>query len=812
VLRIPHRCDQIYRFHKSILILAVVASVLGGYFTLHLPLRSDLDNLLPESFPSVQALNRMRQEVGGNERLRVVLETPDIAAAKRFAQDLAPRLVASPLIRYVDYKNDVAFYRKNALLFLEPAELDTLRDAIQNTIDAGKRRLNPFLVDDLFGDEQPESEGDELATWEAQYRDKEPKPYYTNPSSTVLVMEIFPYVRRLDPPFIRSLVAEVRQIVDSAGPARYDPGMKVYYGGSLKNRLDEYDVVKRDILGTAVYGVGGVVLLIALFFGSLVGTLLVSVCLALSITWTFGLTYLVIGELNTITGFLFVILWGLGIDYGIHTFVRYQESRRAGFSTKTAIDQMVCQTGTAVGTTAVTTAAGFLLLMLMDFKGFAHLGFIAGVGVLFAFVAMVVVLPALIIVTEEIGILRIKPAAPTANPPLRRRPLKYARPVLFLALAATALAGYWSTRVEFEYDFTNLRAVTKERQLISQKTEGVFTLSESPAIVLADSRQDVEEIVAAVREKIPTDTLTPTVASVRSIFSLVPDDQTQRLEKIRAIRRLVEDEAHGVLKGKDKERVDELESYLQVDTPFTWADFPPEDKRQFVNTKGEIGNFVFIYPSVALRDGRQAIAFRDDIGTITTRSGKVFHSASSTIISAEMLVLMVREGRWALVLAIIAVFLLIWLDFRSFKTSLLVLSPLAIGLLWTGGLMHLLGMKLNFFNIVVLPSLVGIGVDNGVHICHRYMEEGPGSLYFVLRRTGLALVMTTLTTMVGYSGLIAATHPGLNSIGRLAVIGIGATFVTAVLVMPALLQTLEKPAPEAAHSPEPPHPADGATG
>jgi hypothetical protein len=157
-----------------------------------------------------------------------------------------------------------------------------------------------------------------------------------------------------------------------------------------------------------------------------------------------------------------------------------------------------------------------------------------------------------------------------------------------------------------------------------------------------------------------------------------------------------------------------------------------------------------------------------------------------------MLVLMVREGRWALVLATVAVFLLVWLDCRSFKTSLLVLSPLAIGLVWTGGLMYLLGMKLNFFNIVVLPSLVGIGVDNGVHIYHRYVEEGPGSLPFVLRRTGLALVMTTLTTMVGYSGLLAASHPGLNSIGRLAVLGIVATFATAVLVLPALLQTLER--------------------
>jgi len=109
--------------------------------------------------------------------------------------------------------------------------------------------------------------------------------------------------------------------------------------------------------------------------------------------------------------------------------------------------------------------------------------------------------------------------------------------------------------------------------------------------------------------------------------------------------------------------------------------------------------------------------------------------------------------------------------------------------------MYLTGMKLNFFNIVVLPSVIGIGVDNGVHIYHRYLEEGPGSLYYVLKNTGLAISMTTLTTIAGYSGLILANHPGLNSIGDLAVIGIISTYVTAMILLPALLQFFEKKRP-----------------
>ncbi len=119
------------------------------------------------------------------------------------------------------------------------------------------------------------------------------------------------------------------------------------------------------------------------------------------------------------------------------------------------------------------------------------------------------------------------------------------------------------------------------------------------------------------------------------------------------------------------------------------------------------------------------------------------------------------------------------------------MTPLIVAFVWTGGLMALFGMKLNFYNLVVFPSMVGIGVDNGVHLFHRYLEEGRGSLPFVIRRTGWAIFMTTLTTIVGYSGLVFAHHKGLQSMGLVAVIGIGVAFVAAMVLLPSLIQAME---------------------
>ncbi len=790
MIRIPNKCHLVHQYYRQILAMAVLTTVVGSYFALKLSLQSDLAELLPDSFESVKALNRMKEEVGGIGQLRLIFETDDFAAVQRLEQDLEPKLLASSFVNYVDYRNDVAFYKKNALLFLTPAGLDSLKDAIQTTIDAEKQKLNPLFVDDLFGESDVEDNGEGLAEWGDEYQDQEPDEYYTNSDSTILVMKIFASQANSSMGSIRDMIAEVDRIVASMDLNQYDPNLRIYHGGNFQNRIDEFAVVKSDIFGTALYGLGGVFLLIVVYFRRILAALLITISLLFSLSWTFGLTYLVIGQLNTITGFMFVILFGLGIDYGIHTFARYVESRKAGLDSEPAMEKVICGTGSALATTAITTSAAFFTLTIMDFKGFSDLGFIAGVGMLFALVAMVMVLPALIVLVEKLGLLKIQPV-PSKSMVVERRALSYSRTLLLAAIPVTLLAAFYFSRVDFEYDFTNLRAITQERALVSEKTAGVFKLSESPALVLADSKEEAQEVMAEVKRIIREDTLSPTVKTVRSVLSLVPDDQAEKLEQIREIRRLVDDEAEGVAQGENKRRLGELKAYLQVDEPFTWDEFPAKDKRQFINKRGEVGNFVFIYPSVPLRDGRNAIEFRSDIGKITTSSGKEFFAASSNIITAEMLLIMIREGKLAVVLSAVVVFLIVFIDFRSVKAALLVLLPLAVGVLWMGGVMYVVGMKLNFFNIVVLPSIIGIGVDNGVHIYHRYLEEGPGSLRFILRNTGLAISMTTLTTIVGYSGLILARHPGLNSLGNLAVIGISSTFITAIVVLPALLQFLD---------------------
>jgi hypothetical protein len=773
--------------------VAAAATAGGAYLASGLKIDTDLAALLPDSFNSVKALRRMEGEVGGTSQLRIALKTGDFDAAVRLADTLAVALLESEYVGSVDYRNDVEFYERHALLYLDVEELDSLYDAIQRVIEKEKQTANPFMVDDLFGPPPTEAEagGDELAEWEEKYSDELPSRYYVNPDSTVLVLSVNPDDAGADLGYRRSMLADVRRIVDSVQPVSFAPDMEVYYGGNIKNSIDELEAITRDVMGTVGLGVGGIFLLLVIFYRRVVIPLALTLILTMSLAWTFGLTFLLVGQLNTITAFLFVVLFGMGIDVGIHGTSRYLESRQAGLDLEGAMHRMVCQTGSAQATSVATTAAAFFILMLLDFRGFSELGLIVGIGLVFSWFAMVMVLPAMFVALEKMGLMRVTPV-PGKKLDSESEPMVGARAIVAGAVVITLVSIVLFTRVSFQYDFTNLRIITHEREQYAKVTTGVFNRSESPAIVIADTPEEVQEVVDRVEEIMRTDTLTPTVASVRSILSVVPLQQEEKIERIDRIRTLVEEEALAKVEGEDLRRVEKLMEFLAVEEPFGWDDFPVKDRSQFQNKDGEPGDFVLIYPSVALRDGRNAMAFRDDIGTIVTESGKEFHAGSSNLIVADMLSMIEREGPIAAALALGMVFLILFIDFRSVQAALFVMVPVVVGVLWMGGMMKLFGMQLNFFNVVVFPSIIGIGDDAGVHIYHRYREEGRRSIPFVMKRTGLAVTLSTLTTIVGYAGLLNAHHPGLQSIGYLAIMGLCTTLVTAYFVLPALLEVFDR--------------------
>ena len=160
------------------------------------------------------------------------------------------------------------------------------------------------------------------------------------------------------------------------------------------------------------------------------------------------------------------------------------------------------------------------------------------------------------------------------------------------------------------------------------------------------------------------------------------------------------------------------------------------------------------------------------------------------------------ESRKATLMCLVVILVLLLLDFwglrrrardlgRGVLAGILALVPLGVGAVWMIGFMNLVDMELNMVNIIALPLLLGIGIDDGVHIVHRYRHEGAGNVPRVLGSTGRAVLLTSLTTMAAFGSFALGLYRGFVSMGIILAVGIGICFFLSVYLVPALIRIVE---------------------
>lgn len=152
----------------------------------------------------------------------------------------------------------------------------------------------------------------------------------------------------------------------------------------------------------------------------------------------------------------------------------------------------------------------------------------------------------------------------------------------------------------------------------------------------------------------------------------------------------------------------------------------------------------------------------------------------------RLMVIMGNDGKRAVLLTLAVVFVLLLLDFGRFRDAILAMTPMVIGIVWMTGLMGLLGLKINILNIMAIPLIVGIGIDDGVHLLHRWHIEK--DIYHVFASTGKAVTITSLTTMLSFGSLVFATYRGFGSFGLALFIGTGMCLLASVLILPGFLR------------------------
>jgi predicted exporter len=581
----------------------------------------------------------------------------------------------------------------------------------------------------------------------------------------------------------------------------------VSYAGYVASAILEHDALAEDLVWATVLvllSVAGVVTIYNRTWKAvpIVGLPLLSATLA-----TFGIAELVVGHLNSNTAFLGSIVVGNGINVGLILFARYLEERRHGQPPLPAVETALSTTWLATLTAAFAAGVAYASLMATDFRGFNQFGLIGGVGMALSWAFAYLVTPALVLAWERLSpIPRAgqRPARPVFTRAVSDAVDRAPRVTVLLAAVLTAASLVFIHRLwrdPFEFDFRKLRNLTALEEggpaWWDERVDALFGDHLTPTALLASDAAEAREIarrLEAHRARTPETSFGP----VLSIASLVPERQAEKLPLVREIAALATRENLAFLPPDRRMAVEAVLPRGDLG-PFTADDLPEEVRRTLTEVDGRIGAAVLVYPSLRVDNwnGRDVLRFAEELRSIELPRPDV-PMASSLLVFADVLYAIERDGPRATVLSLAGVAALVLLAFglgkrsvRSLADAAWVLASLAVGVIWFVGLAGAFDLKLNMLNFIAFPITFGIGVDYATNVFQRRRIDHARSIADVIRTTGGAVTLCSLTTIIGYSSLLVARNQALITFGLLADLGELACLAAALLALPAVLRWRE---------------------
>lgn len=741
----------------------------------------DLVSLLPASAPSVQGLAAYEAKGGTVGYIALLFEGGTPEARRAHAARLAPALESLERVAYVEDRRPAAYFEDRGLYYLALEDLEDLADRVADRARYERRRANPLLVD-LTNAPAPEITLDEAAARLPRGLARRPGAPRYEGDGTLMVL-VKPAARASDLGFARAVVEDVQGVLR----AHPDPEVTVALGGRFPKRVAQQAMLGADL--RLVSGVAALLVLgyLGLYFRRPRDVVVVLAPLGVGLAWTFGLTAVVFGELNVLSAFAGTILVGLGIDHGLHLLTRYDAARREGLDARAALEPAFGDCGRAVLLAGLTTALGFAGLALTDFRAFREFGLVAALGGLLVLAAYLVVLPGLLRwrggpATKTAAETTAKTAAgPTAGcaPALVRRLVAQPVPVLLVSTAGLMALVALAPRLTFDDDFAHL-----------DPTAGVFGLDPKIDALLGRQQASVaivtRDLDAAAQAALTLRTHPRAAGAgidhVVTARDLVPTEQGEKQALLQEIAEDIRGLDPDGLPPDQRAAVERLRTMV-AQAPFTLADLPASVRHELVLDAPGGGGLVLVYPSVRMSDGEAVVALAEHLSNVELPSGEVVSATGEAMVLADVLRLVFAATPRAVGATVVGVGLCLWLLLGRWRRAAMALVPATLAVTATLGAAHALGRPLDYLNVVFVPVLFGLAVDAGVHFAtHPPRASGLARL----AETSRAILGANLTTACGFGALLLAHHPGLRSLGALAVLGLATSTFVSLIWLPAL--------------------------
>ncbi|HET7217759.1 MAG TPA: MMPL family transporter [Vicinamibacterales bacterium] len=780
-------------------------------------LRFDTDvlNLLPHDGRAVPAFRTFVDTFGSADDLYVLLTAPDGHDISEYGDEIdrwSDRLRHTPgIVRVdtglVDGSRDLTWFADRRLLLAGGRLEDALDRFAGEPLRAALRssrgllsvpsadvtsmvRHDPLGLFAVLRDELGSTQaGVNLGVTEGGYVSKDGR-------SRLLIAK--PAQPPFDAQFSRGLMSsldalrvEMTKDASTAAPRDQDasldenrPPLQVQFAGGHRIAVETESVIRREsILNTF----GSLALILPLLYLVFRSTWLVAVGAipaSVSLVFVLGMLGAAGTTLSTAATASSAMLFGLGVDGVVLLYVAYTSSISGGAEPAAAIDALRGPCASML-LGMWTTAATFYGLKFVDFPSLEQLGTLIGHSMVLCGLLTLVLVPALLPLR--------KPARPSPSLAMgafaawvdrRRAHILVAAAFVTIGFAAAA------TRLHINPTLDRLRSVTPGAELL-QRIGPMFGLPDDVHVVLA-SGTDLEALLAANERLREALSRAIPAMSVQAPSALLPSDTTQRArhDLIRA-RRLSADRTAAALADAAREEGfrpgsfdpfrDRLAALLDPTLRLTYEGYRAHGLAdvigRFVARQGDrwlLATYAFPRPQdVAALEDRVRTAAPD--ATLT----------GLPLVNRELADRFLPEFVKGLTIGTVVVVVLVSLAFRNVRLSLLSLAPTALGLVWAAGALAVAGVALDLFALFAVVTFVGIGVDYGVHMVHRYQERGHARE--AVAELAPVILVAAAITLLGYGTLVTSSYPPLRSIGVVSAVSVVTLAAASLFVLPAAL-------------------------
>lgn len=644
---------------------------------------------------------------------------------------------------------------------------------------------------------------------------------------------------------IESIRKAVQKIQDPNLPA-----VKVWVTGEVGLEDDELLGMSTGTFNASIFSVVLVLVILLVAYRSVLLSAATLIALALGMVFCGAFAAFSVKQLNLISVAFAVSNIGLGVEYAIHFCLRYRDNLAHHISRERALHSTLMSTSPSLLLCAGTTAIGLYSFIPTDYKGVSELGLLAGTSLFICLIVTLVSLPALLKLiplfvspnktantseTEYMAALSKKMGMLTIH---------YAKPIAILAGAMAAVSVVLVFYVKTDFNPINLRDPNTEsviafKNLMKDRDTSPLTLT-----VLAKNEKETKDLQ---RKLAAVDSVDKTI----SLFDFMPSDQEEKLSIIEDMAMVLGSQARSfpalkpdqdpipginalikviddslpqktdereirVLNGFKKELQDMLlelstrqepdrskfidnvqttllgtlpnamnELYASFDAKeIKLDDLPPDIKDRWLSKDGLYR--VQILPKKDLNDLANLREFITDVQAVapdTTDLPIMYWESMKEVIAAF---------KQAIIIALIAIALLLFTIRRNLTDTLLVMTPLLLAGLYTMASTVITGTPINFANIIALPLLLGLGVDNGIHMVEKLHHSISEDQNIYQSSTARAMFYGALTTASSFAGLAFSPHQGIASMGLIITIGIFWIMTCTFVILPALSKLVLK--------------------